>query len=147
MCIWKRTSGRSNIIFRTHPFVQVFREVLQTCSIVIPEFLDQLGEVSEKNPPLENVSNLDGSTMKFSVPEVLYTFVPPLHMRYVQWMLLSNLDEGAISENSTVNFVSNSQIRSTQPVCITNVRYHYPIYTKVIHKCEASVVVNVCRYS
>jgi hypothetical protein len=64
-----------------------------------------LGEVSEKNP-FENVSNTDGSTMKFFSPtEALYTFLSPLHMRYVQWMLLGNLDNGVISENSIVDFI------------------------------------------
>ena len=86
-------------------FAQVFREVLQTGGIVVPEPFDQLGEVSEKTP-LRKCFELGWLHNEVCSPtEVLYKFASPLHMRYVQWMLLDNLDEGVIAENSIVDFV------------------------------------------
>lgn len=86
-------------------FTQVFWEVLQTGGIVVPEPLDQLGRVSEKTPLRKCFEHGWLHNEVFSPTEVLYTFASPLHMRYVQWMLLGNLDEGVISENSIVDFV------------------------------------------
>jgi hypothetical protein len=62
-----------------------------------PELLDQLGEVLEKNP-LRRCFEFGWLHNEACSPtEVLYIFASPLHVRYVQWMTLGNLDEGVVA--------------------------------------------------
>jgi hypothetical protein len=86
-------------------YAQVFRQVIQAGGLVVPQPHDQLGEVLEKTP-LRMCFELGWLYNEAISPaEVIYTFSSPLHMRYVQWMLLGNQDEAIISENSIIDFV------------------------------------------
>ena len=86
-------------------FAKVFREVIQTGGVVVPEVLDQLGEVPGKTA-LRKCFEFGWLYNEAIGPtEVLYTFPSPLHMRYIQLRLLGNLDGGIISENNIVAFV------------------------------------------
>ena len=96
-------------------YAQVFRNVLQTGGIVVPEALDQLSEVLEKPPLRQCFESGWLHNEVFSPTEILYTFASPLHMRYVQWMLESNLEEGVISEDGIVDFVI-AVIRNFHPL-------------------------------
>ncbi|KIM71678.1 hypothetical protein PILCRDRAFT_8231 [Piloderma croceum F 1598] len=79
--------------------------VIQEGGLVVSQLLDQLDEVSEKTP-LRMCWELGWLHNELISPtEVIYTFLSPLHMRYVQWMLLGNQDDAIISENSIIDFV------------------------------------------
>jgi hypothetical protein len=86
-------------------FAQAFPQVVQTGGVVVPEPLEQLSKVSQKTPLQKCFEFGWLHNEAISDTEVLYTFASPLHMRYIQWMLLGNLDEGVISENKIVDFV------------------------------------------
>jgi hypothetical protein len=86
-------------------FAQVLQEVLQAGDIVVPGLHDQPRRGFGEKPLRKYFEHGWLHNEVFSPTEALYTFLSPLHMRYVQWMLLGNLDNGVISENSIVDFI------------------------------------------
>jgi hypothetical protein len=86
-------------------YAQVFRQVIQEGGLVVPQHVDQLGDVSEKNPLQICFERGWLYNEAINPAEVIYTFPSPLHMRYMQWVLLGNQDEAIISENSIIDFV------------------------------------------
>ena len=82
----------------------VFRDVLLTGSIVVDESFDQPSKVAKS--PLRRCFEYGWLHNEVITPtQAAYTFASPLHKRYVQCMLLGNLEEGTISENRIEDFV------------------------------------------
>ena len=83
---------------------EVFRDVLLTGSIVVDESFDQPSKVAKS--PLRRCFEYGWLHNEVITPtQVAYTFASPLHKRYVQCMLLGNLEEGTISESRIEDFV------------------------------------------
>jgi len=90
------------------PLAQVFREVLLTGSIVVDEAFNQPSEAAVKSPLricFESGWLHNEIINPLNPTRVTYTFASPLHERYVQCMLLGNLEEGVISESRIKDFV------------------------------------------
>ena len=82
----------------------VFRDVLLTGSIVVDESFDQPSKAVKY--PLRRCFEYGWLHNEVITPtQVAYTFASPLHKRYVQCMLLGNLEEGTISENRIEDFI------------------------------------------
>ena len=82
----------------------VFRDVLLTGSIVVDESFDQPSKVAKS--PLQRCFEYGWLHNEVITPtQVAYTFASPLHKRYVQCMLLGNLEEATISESRIEDFV------------------------------------------
>jgi hypothetical protein len=84
---------------------QVFRDVLLTGSIVVDEAFDQPSKKSPLRICFESGWLHNEITNPLNPTRVTYTFASPLHERYVQCMLLGNLEEGIISESCIKDFV------------------------------------------
>ena len=90
---------------------QVFREALLTGSLVDESF-DQPRQAVVKSPLRRCIEYGWLHNEVITPTQVAYTFASPLHKRYgyVQCMLLGNLEEGTISENSIEDFVNPSAL-------------------------------------